>query len=175
MSDLIILSCLLEGAKHGYALKKQAGLIIGRAGIHNNLVYPALRRFMERGWVKKRTSAGQRGQNRDTYALTAEGKRELLRKLGEFTEKQAGEENEFHLRVAMFEILDGDARRRILEARKSWIESHEGRLRTIQSAMRLRSWAGELVRFLLGQAEAERKWIAGLERKAGPGAARAGR
>jgi hypothetical protein len=45
MNDLLLLATLLEGPKHGYALKKQAGLILGEAELQNNLVYPLLRRF----------------------------------------------------------------------------------------------------------------------------------
>lgn len=166
MNDLILLSCLLDGPKHGYALKKEAGLIVGRSAIHNNLVYPALRRFVESGWVSQRRAAGQRGQSREVYALSSKGKRELLRQLGEFTARQARAGDEFHLRVAMFGVLDEGARRRILAARESWLESRQSRLRKIQAAMKLRSWAGELVRFLLEQTAAEREWIANLETKA---------
>ena len=45
MIDLIILASLLDGPKHGYALKKQAGMIFNHSQLHNNLVYPLLRRF----------------------------------------------------------------------------------------------------------------------------------
>src|SRR3984957_20717719 len=41
--------------------------------LHNNLVYPLLRRFVENSWVAKRTTDGRCGQKRDLYALTAKG------------------------------------------------------------------------------------------------------
>jgi DNA-binding PadR family transcriptional regulator len=46
------------------------GLISGKGEMHNNLVYPLLRRFVESGWVSKRKGPGERGQTRDIYALT---------------------------------------------------------------------------------------------------------
>jgi DNA-binding PadR family transcriptional regulator len=45
----MILALLLEAPQHGYALKKRAGLISGSADMHNNLVYPLLRRFVGKG------------------------------------------------------------------------------------------------------------------------------
>jgi len=81
MNDLLLLATLLGGPQHGYALKKQVGLITGQREMHNNLVYPLLRGFGQNGWISKRTAAGQRGQTREVYALTTKGKQELLRRL----------------------------------------------------------------------------------------------
>src|SRR5262249_3161399 len=102
MNDLLLLAALLAGPQHGYALKKQVGLFAGKRELHNNLVYPLLGRFVRHGWVSKRQAAGQRGQTRELYALTAKGKSELLRRLATCTEKEAGNEHEFHLRVGLF-------------------------------------------------------------------------
>ena len=74
MTDLILLATLLDGPKHGYQLKKQAGLIFGQGAIHNNLVYPLMRRFTNEGWVSKKTMPGERGQNKQQYAITAAGR-----------------------------------------------------------------------------------------------------
>src|SRR5450432_2283478 len=102
MNDLILLAAFLSGPQHGYALKKQVGLISGKPQMHNNLVYPLLRRFVESGWVSKRQAQGQRGQTRELYSLTAKGRQELLRRLGEFTEKQAGSPRNFTSALASF-------------------------------------------------------------------------
>src|ERR1700733_14031403 len=88
MNDLLLLATLLAGPRHGYALKKQVGLITGRRAMHNNLVYPLLRRFVENSWVSKRRAAGQRGQTREVYALTGKGQRELRRRLSAFPENE---------------------------------------------------------------------------------------
>ena len=64
MNDLIILATLLAGPKHGYQLKREAGFIFGNAALHNNLIYPLLRRFAMEGLVTKKAVAGQRGQLR---------------------------------------------------------------------------------------------------------------
>jgi hypothetical protein len=50
MNDLIVLAILLDGPKHGYQLKREAGFILGQGAMHNNLIYPMLRRFTAEGW-----------------------------------------------------------------------------------------------------------------------------
>ena len=165
MNDLLLLANLLDGPKHGYALKKQVGLISGRAEMHNNLVYPLLRRFVKNGWVSKRASSGQRGQTREVYALTGKGKGELLRRLEAFTQKEAGSQNEFCLRVGLFMVLDTAARERIMRERDHWLAAREEKLRKLEAAVDVGNWGGEVVRFLRKQARSERSWISRLRRK----------
>ena len=164
MNDLLLLATLLGGPVHGYALKKQAGLIVGQAELHNNLVYPLLRRFIDNGWVSKRSAAGERGQTRDVYTLTPNGKHELLRRLNTFTEKEAASEGEFNLRVGMFFALDRGARDVVLRERDRWLAAREERLTKLQDNIDVGVWGGKVVRFLRERTKAERKWIAGLVR-----------
>jgi DNA-binding PadR family transcriptional regulator len=165
MNDLLLLANLLDGPKHGYALKKQVGLISGQSEMHNNLVYPLLQRFVQNGWVSKRQTSGQRGQTREVYALTCKGKRELLQRLETFTEKQAASQNEFFLRAGLFMALGKPARERVLAERDRWLAAREEKLGRLDSAMDVGQWGGEVVRFLQEQTRAERKWISRLQRK----------
>src|SRR5258708_1734507 len=114
MNDLILLAVLMEGPRHGYALKKLAGFMTGHQDMHNNLVYPLLRRFVENSWVTKRTTGGERGQKRDLYTLTSKGKLALLQRLSRFTEKEASSENEFRMRTGLFSLLERQALEKIL-------------------------------------------------------------
>jgi DNA-binding PadR family transcriptional regulator len=166
MNDLVVLATLLAGPQHGYALKKQVGLLSGHGEMHNNLIYPLLRRFAENGWISKRTAAGQRGQTREIYALTSKGKQELLRRLGSFTKKEAGSENAFRLRVGLFDVLDTETRRRILAERDAWLSAREERLAHLSGAINLGPWGGEVIGFLRGQIREEHKWISRLKRNA---------
>jgi DNA-binding PadR family transcriptional regulator len=165
MNDLLLLANLLGGPRHGYALKKQVGLISGQSEMHNNLVYPLLRRFVERGWVSKRRGPGKRGQTREIYALTNKGKQELLRRLSHFTGKEVSAENGFRLRVGLFNFLDAGASGRILAQREEWLVGRELRLARLSDALDLGSWGGEVVGFMLDQIRAERQWIVRLKRK----------
>jgi DNA-binding PadR family transcriptional regulator len=166
MNDLVVLAILLAGPQHGYALKKQVGLISGRGELHNNLIYPLLRRFAKSGWISKRTAAGQRGQTREIYALTSKGKQELVRRLGSFTKKEAGLENAFRLRVGLFDMLDAETRRQILTERDAWLAGREERLTQLSGAVNAGLWGGEVIGFLRRQIREERRWISRLKRNA---------
>ncbi|HET7209490.1 MAG TPA: PadR family transcriptional regulator [Terriglobales bacterium] len=167
MNDLFLLASLLVGPQHGYALKKQVGLISGQGEMHNNLVYPLLRRFVARGWVNKRKAPGKRGQTREVYALTSKGKQALLLRLSQFTGKEVSAENGFRLRVGMFHFLDTEASGRILAQREEWLAAREQHLARLSDSLDLGVWGGEVVRFLRDQIRAERGWISRLKRKLG--------
>src|SRR5215470_15934083 len=106
MNDLIILATLLQGPLHGYQLKRQAGLILGQEVLHNNVVYPLLRRFTTKKWVSRKTVPGERGQNRQQYAITALGRKELITRLSTFDQQDARSSSGFRFRVGMFQMLE---------------------------------------------------------------------
>ncbi len=164
MNDLIVLAILLEGPKHGYALKKQAGLISGQPDMHNNLVYPLLRRFVARKWVTQRSSAGQRGQTRQVYSLTSLGRAALVNRMREFGEGEASSAEAFRLRVGLFEILDPAAREQILAKRMKYLEEREQRFLLLKTRMNPGRYGGEVVQFVRRQVRAEIAWIGRLRR-----------
>jgi DNA-binding PadR family transcriptional regulator len=165
MNDLIILAALLPRPTHGYALKKQVGLLTGQRAMHNNLVYPLLHRFVENAWVSKRKAAGQRGQTREVYSLTAKGKQELLRRLHDYPETEVANDNGFRLRVGLFAFLDAETRQRILSSRDQFLAARQQRLAQISSQVPVSTWGCEVVRFFGDQVRAERTWIASLARR----------
>src|ERR1700740_469510 len=110
MNDLLLLANLLGGPLHGYALKKQVALISGTPDMHNNLVYPLLRRFVGKGWVRQKRTPGERGQTRLVYSLTSAGRAELLRRLSDFEEGEAHSPEAFQVRVGLFGFLDPGVR-----------------------------------------------------------------
>jgi len=166
MNDLLLLAMLLGGPTHGYALKKRAGWLTGQKNLHNNLVYPLLAKFRKAGWITQKSGKGQRGQTRELYSLTPKGKTELLRGLSEFTEKDAATGNAFRLRIGLFFVLDSASRKRILDARDSYLAQREEKFDQLFSVMDLGEWGSEVTRFLRQQIQEERKWISRLRRKA---------
>ena len=110
MNDLLILAMLSEGPRHGYQLKRQAGFIFGHGDIHNNLVYPLLRKFTVDGWVTKKAVPGERGQTRQQYAITPLGKTILLQRLSEYSEADARSFAGGAVRVARSKGARGDSR-----------------------------------------------------------------
>ena len=168
MNDLILLAALLDGPKHGWVLKKLAGWVTGHGDMHNNLVYPLMKKFVAQGWVRRRVEAGHRGQTRAVYSLTPVGQKELLRRVNQFGEKEAASATEFRLRVGLFHLLPAEARKRVLDERGRWLAAREERfaeLRQKLAAMKPGAWGPEVVDFLIAEVCAERKWIAALEKK----------
>jgi DNA-binding PadR family transcriptional regulator len=164
MNDLIILATLLDGPKHGYQLKREAGFILGQGAMHNNLIYPMLRRFTAEGWVNKKTVPGERGQTRLQYAITPLGRRELVTQLSEFSELDAASFAAFVTRVGMFEVLETPARESILNQRKTYLQGREQKLAGLRQSMDLGIFGGEVVRYLIEQIHSELVWIRRLRR-----------
>jgi DNA-binding PadR family transcriptional regulator len=164
MTDLIILATLLSGPRHGYYIKRQAGLILGQQLLHNNLVYPLLRRFMARKWVRRRTLPGERGQMRQQYTLTTLGRKELISRLGSFTEQDARAADAFRLRVGMFQLLKRNIREHILETRAQFLNTRLEKLATIRGTFKLDRYAAEVTSRLCGDCKSELEWIRHLRR-----------
>ena len=162
MNDLLILSILLPGPKHGYRLKREAGLMLGQENLHSNLVYPMLRRFVSQGLVKQKTVPGERGQTRKVYALTSLGRRTLMEKIAAFTEQDARSSDAFQLRVGFFELLPPEARERIIAAREAALQGKDRQMAALQQNMHLGDYGEEIVRHRREQIKAELDWVGRL-------------
>jgi DNA-binding PadR family transcriptional regulator len=165
MNDLILLGLLFDGPKHGYQLKREAGFLLGHGDMHNNLVYPLLRRFAAQGWVSKKTVPGERGQTRRQYDLTAKGRVELVRRLSQFGDEEAGSAPAFSTRVGMFELLGAEARTGILDKREAYLRGREKRLTNIQANLEVGTFGAEAIKFLRRSLRLELDWIGRLRRK----------
>jgi DNA-binding PadR family transcriptional regulator len=162
MNDIIILSLLTEGPKHGYRLKQDAAMFSGEQQLHNNTIYPLLKRFLKSGWITQKQADGERGQTRLLYALTASGKEALVQKLSDFTEADAIKPHAFLLRVGLFDLLDTPTRRRILELRDAHLIARLDRLKQIAKAHTIEGWPASSMQHITKEVQLERKWIAQL-------------
>jgi len=140
MNDLLLLASLLDGPKHGYALKKRIGLLLGQAALHNNIVYPLLKRFVEEGWVSCRAAAGERGQTREVYSLTKTGKQVLLERVSELSDKEAASADALRLRVGLFGVLEPEKRLPILQSRDAFLAKRMERLDAAVKHLPLHPW-----------------------------------
>jgi DNA-binding PadR family transcriptional regulator len=164
VNDLLLLALLFRNPQHGYALKKKAGLAIGQPDMHNNLVYPLLRRFVREGWVTQRKLAGERGQTRQVYSLTALGRQTLVARVCQFGHSAASSADEFRLRVGLFPVINSSARAAILEKREAYLRRRAERFGTLKREMDIGKYGREVVRFIRQQMDAELAWIAQLRR-----------
>ena len=164
MNDLIILATLLQGPKHGYQLKREAGFIFGGTALHNNFIYPLLRRFTNEGWVTKKAVAGQRGQTRQQYALTPLGRKTLTERLSQFTQQDSSSFSAFIARVGMFEILGAATREEILKQRETYLLRRQEQFTILEENMELGRYAEQVVVYLRNQLQSELRWIGRLRR-----------
>ncbi len=164
MTDLLVLLPLWDGPKHGYRLKKEAGLIRGTAEVHNNIVYPLLRRFTSQGFVRKKVVRGERGQNRQLYSLTPLGRETIIQRLREYREQESRSPEGFLLRVGMFGVLKIAERARILDERERVLLARAASLSRIKSEMKVDAYGGEVIRYLLERIRFESDWIKRLRR-----------
>ena len=164
MNDLILMAMLADGPKHGYQLKQRAGFILGQGDMHNNLVYPLLRRFTTAGWVTKKTVPGERGQTRQAYTLTTTGRKELVSRLSSFSETDASNARAFIARVGMFGLLTPEIRSRILDQREAFLRRREQRLNGMSKNLELGVFGTEVVRHVLALTRSDLTWIRRLRR-----------
>jgi DNA-binding PadR family transcriptional regulator len=164
MNDLLILALLLEGPKHGYALKKQAAQLFGQQDLHNNLVYPLLRRFVNQKWVTRKKVAGNRGQTRQVYALTPLGRQSIVNRVRDFGVTQASSFEQFSLRVGLFDILAPSERLAILKTRTEFLLGRAARFVPLSKLMDPGSFPGQVVNFLAESTDRELGWIEKLQK-----------
>jgi DNA-binding PadR family transcriptional regulator len=162
MNDLILLSLLLEGPKHGYRLKKEAAMLTMQQQLHNNIVYPLLNRFLKDGLITQCESDGERGQTRLLYELTSSGRKHLTERLSQFNESDSGDEDAFRVRVGLFDLLDVETRRRILELRDKRLADQLERMSLIGQSHAMSGWPARTFNFVVAGVERERAWIAQL-------------
>jgi DNA-binding PadR family transcriptional regulator len=163
MNDLVILTALLGGPAYGYALKKTAGLIFGNGALHNNVIYPSLKKFVQNGWVEQSSVPGDRGQQRKQYRITAAGKKYLLGQIGTLDQHEAGDEGAFLLRVALFDVLPQGKRKGIIAARKSFLTARTVELAQLREVAQAGSFGMVALDRVRHQVKDELRWIHQIE------------
>lgn len=159
--DIVILSHLQRGPVHGYELKRRVSQTTAYA-LHNNTLYPALRRFEEAGAVTKTAETQEGRPPKHVYELTDVGRELLHDMLADLPPEQAADENEFLTRLGQFEHLTPDERRRVLSARAAALHGQQTHLRGLaEQTTRSRDhrWGGLVVAELADRIDRELAWI----------------
>ena len=101
--EILILRRLRSGPAHGYELRKRVEQTTGVV-LHNNSLYPALRRFEEAGAVTKTAEPQEGRPARLVYTLTEVGQELLHDMLAELPAEQAADPGEFVARLGQFSL-----------------------------------------------------------------------
>jgi len=114
--EILILRRLRSGPAHGYELRKRVEQTTGFV-LHNNSLYPALRRFEEAGAVTKAAESQEGRPPRLVYTLTAVGRELLHDMLADLPAEQAADPSEFLARLGQFSEINSAERAAVLASR----------------------------------------------------------
>lgn len=118
--EVLILAQLMKGSKHGYEIKKNIIFVMGNDKIvNNNSLYPKLKQFEKRGWVIKKTEIQENRPKRYVYSITKEGEERFHTCLSDFSLETIRIDDEWSIRLAYYELLDLETRRRLLDLREA--------------------------------------------------------
>lgn len=129
--------------------------------------YPILKRFEDMGAVRKQIEQQEGRPNRHIYTITSIGSELLSELLQDFPEEIASNDNEFLVRVGLFDLLDLQTRKRILQTRKSVVEKKLIHLQNIVNSQDINSqypFPYRVIQFLTEQQRLELEWIMQVEK-----------
>jgi DNA-binding PadR family transcriptional regulator len=163
--EILILRHLSARPAHGYELRKRVEATAGYL-LHNNSLYPALRRFEQAGAVTKTEQSQEGRPAKYVYELTGTGREMLRELLAELPPEDADDDVEFFTRLGQFDLLEPAERQAVLAARGRALQTRIGHLSVMRELARDDRWAARSVGELLRRAEQELDWLAELGREA---------
>lgn len=161
----VLLGLLHESPKTGYDLARAIRDEMDPAWDAGfSQIYPALARLRRRGWVLLRVLGPRHGPRRLLYRVTAAGRRELARWLGETPPFRAGNDPAL-ARLALLDALPPGPKREALVSAEDAAEAEVERLRRLRPATGSRALAR---RAAIERAEAVRRCLHGSRLPAAP-------
>jgi DNA-binding PadR family transcriptional regulator len=161
--EILILRRLRSGPAHGYELRKRVEQTAGVV-LHNNSLYPALRRFEEAGAVTKAAEPQDGRPARLVYTLTEVGQELLHDMLAELPPEQAAEPGEFVARLGQFSLLNPTERARVLASRTQAVIAQLAHYRAMRDLAEAggERWGALVTAELIRRHEQELAWLAEL-------------
>lgn len=177
--ELAVLGLLKEGPMHGYELKKRLSFTLGPLyAVSYGSLYPCLNRLRQSGFVQER--AGETKARRRRKAADVDGKvaRTVPRRRKVYEITATGESfffeqlelgavydtDRFQTRFAFFQYMPSQARLRVLEHRKAYLEEKlaefKDSLRATQE--RMDAYSRTLVDHGVQTTEQDIRWLEGL-------------
>ncbi len=161
--EILILRRLRSGPAHGYELRKRVEQTTGFV-LHNNSLYPALKRFEEAGAVTKAAEPQEGRPPRLVYTLTEVGQDLLHDMLADLPAEQAADPAEFLARLGQFSLINSAERAAVLASRTRAVReqlAHYQAMRDLAMAHGER-WGALVASELIRRHEQELAWLADL-------------
>ena len=161
--EILILRRLRGGPAHGYELRKRVEETTGFV-LHNNSLYPALRRFEEAGAVMKAAEPQAGRPSRLVYTLTDVGRELLQDMLADLPDEQAGQPEEFLARLGQFSLLNSAERAGVLAARARAVRAQLAHYQAMHELATGHGdpWGARATAELIRRHEQELAWLAEL-------------
>jgi DNA-binding PadR family transcriptional regulator len=161
--EILILRRLRGGPAHGYELRKRVEQTTGIV-LHNNSLYPALRRFEEAGAVTKTAEPQEGRPPRLVYKLTAVGHDLLHDMLADLPPDQAADPAEFMARLGQFSLISYPERAVVLAARTRAVRNQLAHFETMRDLAETNGerWGAIATRELIRRHRQELAWLADL-------------
>jgi DNA-binding PadR family transcriptional regulator len=161
--EILILRRLRSGPAHGYELRKRVEQTTGVV-LHNNSLYPALRRFEEAGAVTKAAEPQDGRPARLVYTLTEVGQELLHDMVAELPAEQAADPGEFVARLGQFSLINPAERVSVLASRTQAVALQLAHYRTMRDLAEASGerWGALVTAELIRRHEQELAWLAEL-------------
>ena len=166
--EILILRHLRVRPAHGYELRKRVEATTGFV-LHNNSLYPALKRFEEAGAVVKRAQTQEGRPPKHVYELTDVGWEMLHDMIAELPPDAAGDDTEFLARVGQFALVTAEERTAVLDARDDALRRRIEHLEVMAERAAGERWALLVTGELLRRTRLERQWLVELRSAAQTG------
>jgi DNA-binding PadR family transcriptional regulator len=163
--EILILRRLRGKPAHGYELRQRVEETAG-VRLHNNSLYPALRRFEEAGAVTKTTEPQPGGRPpRLVYTLTGTGRELLHDMLADLPPEHAADDLEFVTRLGQFSLITAAERAQVLAARTRAVRDRLVHLERMgqQAGAHGEKWGAIVTAELIRRHEQELAWLADLQ------------
>jgi DNA-binding PadR family transcriptional regulator len=131
MLELAILGLLKERSMHGYQLSKRLTDTLGFWRVSYGSLYPTLRRLEQQEAVEKVFAQQEVGRRKNVYRITETGEKLFFELLQDAGASDTGEDR-FRVRLAFFKYLAPEARIRLLERRRAFLQD---RLSTYEASL----------------------------------------
>lgn len=161
--EIVILRRLSSGPAHGYELRKRVEETTGVV-LHNNSLYPALKRFEEAGAVTKTAEAQHGRPPRLVYTLTDVGRDLLHDMIADLPPEAAADDREFMARLGQFSLIDPAEQAAVLAARASAVRARLTHFHTMQdlAVEHGEHWGALVTAEMIRRDEQELDWLLDL-------------
>ena len=160
--DIVVLRHLSARPTHGYELRKNVERTTGFT-LHNNALYPALRRFEEAGAVVKRVEEQSGRPARIVYEITDVGREVLHDLIADLPVDQAGDDLEFLTRIGQFDLIEPHERTEVVRRRTEALRAQVAHLEEVESRAHDDAWGLVVLHELVRRAEQESAWLDSLD------------